>query len=489
MKTLSYLTAFVSGFITMSLEIIGFRALAPHFGYSIYVFGTLIGLILFALAVGYWVGGMLSRRNIKPRSFFLILLSASLYIAAASTFYERIIQALANYNVITGAFIATFVLWAFPMVALAAVSPYLVGIRSEKEHPGHSSGRISAAGTLGGLVGTFLTSFYLLPVFGTHATFVGNAYVATAMTLLWFFVYDKRWLLAAIVAPLLTHALPPIGLPASVVHAEESAYSRLEVVDRGDMLILRTDRRSGTAYSVIMKDGSLPPFLLYNLFAVPVAAKDSKRGLLLGGGAGTLPRIHETLNPDLKLTGVEIDPRVIAIGERFFKLGDLKNIEKITIADARPFLAKDKGLYDMIEMDIFRETEIPFYLVSKEFFELTESRLNEEGIFMMNIYDPTGDRRIEKRVTNTIASVYQNVYVVPAGLGSFFVVASKTPLVIAAPETGMGDERLAQLTKYFRDHVRTMSFSANKEVFTDDLAPIETLYIAPLAKIFYNKDI
>lgn len=487
MKTLSYLTAFVSGFITMSLEILGFRALAPHFGYSIYVFGTLIGLILFALAVGYWVGGTLSRRNIKARTFFLILLSAGLYIAAASAFYEQIIQSLADYSVITGAFFATFILWAFPMAVLAAVSPYLVGKMSEKDHPGQSSGKISAAGTIGGLAGTFLTSFYLLPAFGTHATFVGNAYAATAMALLWLSLYDKKWLLAAIVAPLLAHTMPPINLPPNVVHAEESAYSHLEVVDRGDMLVLRTDRRSGTAYSAIMKDGGLPPFLLYNLFAAPVAAKNSKRGLLLGGGTGTLPRIHEILNPDLSLTVVEIDPRVIAIGEEFFKLNDLKNIGPIIIDDARPFLTKDTTVYDVIEMDIFRETEIPFYLVSKEFFELTKDRLSENGILMMNIYDPNGDRRIEKRITNTIASVYPNTYVVSAGFGSFFVVGSKTPLVIPDTRSGASDERLIKLLNYFRDHSEKIVFSANEEVFTDDLAPIETLYVAPPAKIFYNK--
>lgn len=485
MKLISYLTAFVSGFITLSLEILGFRALAPHFGYSIYIFGTLIGLILFALAVGYWAGGLLSHRNVKVKSFFLILLAASLYLAAASAFYERLIEALAVYNLIIGAFLATFILWAFPMAALAAVSPYLIGMHSEKEHPGHFSGRISAIGTLGGLAGTFLTSFYLLPVFGTHATFVGNAYAAVIITLIWLFAYNRKWLLAVIAVPLLAHSLPPMDLPANVVHAEESMYSRLEVVDYGVTLGLRTDRRSGTAYSGISKNGSLPPYLLYNLFAVPAAARESKHGLLLGVGAGTLSHIHEMLNPELQLTGVEIDPKVISIGESFFGLDKQGNIAKIVIADARPFLAKDTDVYDVIEMDVFREIEIPFYLVSKEFFELTKARLGEEGIFMMNIYDPAGDTRIEKRVTNTMAAVYPYVYVVPAGLGSFFVTATKTPLTVPS-EAGGSNQYLSALIARFQKDVQKVSYSAQEEVFTDDRAPIETLYIAPRAKVSYN---
>jgi hypothetical protein len=106
---------------------------------------------------------------------------------------------------------------------------------------------------------------------------------------------------------------------------------------------------------------------------------------------------------------------------------------------------------------------------------------------MMNIYDPNSDRRIEKRITNTIASVYPDTYVVPAGFGSFFVVGSKTPLVIPGTRNSGSDERLTKLLDYFRDHSEKITFSTNEEIFTDDLAPIETLYVAPPAKIFYNK--
>lgn len=483
MKAVTHLTAFLSGFVIMSLEILGFRVLAPHFGYSIYVFGTLIGLILFALAIGYWVGGYISRVNIRPKGFALVLVAATAYIAAASTLFDQVVLFFSNFGIVAGAFMGTFALWAFPMMVLAAVSPYLIGLRSEKEHAGRSAGGISAAGTLGGLAGTFLTSFFLLPTLGTHMTFVANAYIAAAMTAIWLLAYNRGWLIAVLVAPILAHSIQAPEQMPNIVHAEESAYSHIEVVNRGSMLVLRTDRRSGTAYSAIMRDGSLPPFLLYNLFAVPAAAKNSARGLLLGVGAGTLPLIHEALNPDLKLVGLEIDPRIIAVGERFFGLKDRKNLEKIVIADARPFLAKDTSIYDVIEMDIFRESEIPFYLVSREFFVATKKRLADGGVFMMNIYDPTADRRIQRSVTNTVAAVYPEVYVVPTGLGSYFVAASRLPLIVPQPQNGEGDTRLNDLITKFREGAQRVVFSPGETVFTDDRAPIETLYIAPFKEI------
>lgn len=485
MKYLVALTAFVSGFIILSLEIMGFRVLAPHFGYSIYVFGSLIGLVLFALAVGYWVGGLFSRRGMKPRLFFLIPLSAGLYLAIASAFYEQVLQELAKYGVLQGSLMAAFSLWAFPMAALATVAPYLVGMWAEREHAGHSSGWLSAVGTLGSLAGTFLTSFYFLPMFGTHATFTGNAYAAVVVPAIWLFLSDKRWALAVIVAPLIVWSVPTVATPANVIHAEESAYSHLEVVDYGSIVGLRTERRSGTVYSAISKDGGLPPFLLYDLFAVPVAASGAERGLLLGLGAGTIPRIHEILNPEFRIIGVELDPKIVEIGKEFFGLDDLKNIKEIKVADARPFLAQSTDTYDVIEMDIFRETEIPFYLVSKEFFEITKSRLAPGGIFMMNIYDPSGDRRIERPIANTAASVYPETYVVPAGAGSFLLIASEAPLADVAP-SAQADPRLVGLANYFAESVERVAFSPEIAVFTDDRAPIEML-VATLPGLNYNR--
>src|SRR5512144_1640289 len=53
---------FVSGAVLMSLEIVGSRILAPYFGNSIFVWGSLISVVLAALSLGYWLGGMVADR-------------------------------------------------------------------------------------------------------------------------------------------------------------------------------------------------------------------------------------------------------------------------------------------------------------------------------------------------------------------------------------------------------------------------------------------
>ena len=58
--SLLMVTAFLTGCIILVLEVLGFRMFAPYFGTSVYVTGSLLGIILSALALGYLLGGMLA---------------------------------------------------------------------------------------------------------------------------------------------------------------------------------------------------------------------------------------------------------------------------------------------------------------------------------------------------------------------------------------------------------------------------------------------
>ena len=65
---------FISGAVLMALEIVGSRVLAPYFGNSIFVWGSLISVVLAALSVGYFWGGWLSERSPSFARLLLFLL-------------------------------------------------------------------------------------------------------------------------------------------------------------------------------------------------------------------------------------------------------------------------------------------------------------------------------------------------------------------------------------------------------------------------------
>ncbi len=478
-----YGTSLVSGYIILSLELLGFRLLAPFFGYSIYVFGSLIGVILLSLSVGYLLGGYLGDRNMTERLFFFIFLFAGAYLFVMSLHHQRILDSLFRLHIVAGSLLATLILFAVPMVILASLCPYVIKILSvnQKQRIGISAGSIYAVSTIGSLIGTFFTSFYLVPTFGAEKTLISDVILMFVVALAWLLSNlpkGKKYLTGLVLLALLFQNQSE-SPSRKVIAQTDSPYSHLEVIDYGDFLGLRTDRRSKLVCSFYPKDGRWPyRFLVYDLFAVPPLLNGAKTGLLLGLGAGSIPLLHHEVNPDLTITGVEIDQKIVELGRRYFHLEHRTNTQ-VVIADVRPFLRQEPTQYDLIEVDLFRgDGEIPFYLATKEFFNLTLQRLTYRGLLAMNVYDPSVNKKIVGPLMNTIAAVYPHTYYVSTPRGSYFVLASKQPLDYRQLEEKIlttSDERLRKVIAFFKNQLTPAPFSPSERVFTDDWAPLEKL--------------
>ena len=121
-----YGTCFLTGGAILVLEVLGFRLLAPYFGSSVYVTGTLIGVVLAALSLGYVVGGALADRVPEPRVMYGAVLGAAGYLGLVLASYRTLLASLQTLGLVPGTLAATIVLFAPPMLALSIVSPYLV---------------------------------------------------------------------------------------------------------------------------------------------------------------------------------------------------------------------------------------------------------------------------------------------------------------------------------------------------------------------------
>src|ERR1700694_5455619 len=74
--------AFTGGLASLGIEFAASRLLAPFFGQSLFIWGTLIGLILIYLTIGYYAGGRLADRRPDSRLLFQITAAAALLTAA-----------------------------------------------------------------------------------------------------------------------------------------------------------------------------------------------------------------------------------------------------------------------------------------------------------------------------------------------------------------------------------------------------------------------
>ena len=170
-KYILELTIFVCGAVVMIFELVGSRVLGPYFGTSIFVWTSLIGIILGSLSLGYYLGGKIADKKPNFNSLSIIIFLAAVSIGLTIFIKDFLLIYLQIYFTdvrITSVF-ASLILFSPTSVLLGIVSPYAVKLKIENLNTsGSTVGNLYAISTAGSIIGTFLSGFYLIPQFGTN---------------------------------------------------------------------------------------------------------------------------------------------------------------------------------------------------------------------------------------------------------------------------------------------------------------------------------
>lgn len=106
--------------------------------------------------------------------------------------------------------------------------------------------------------------------------------------------------------------------------------------------------------------------------------------LILGVAGGSIIKtLKKEYSFSNKITGVEIDKNIIEIANKYFDLNQIENVE-IIIADALEFVRASTSQYDLIVIDIFQDTAMPFFLFEKYFIESLKKITASNGIILFN---------------------------------------------------------------------------------------------------------
>ena len=168
---------FICGTVVMSYEILGSRVLAPNFGNSIFVWGSLISVFLAGLSAGYYIGGKLSDMNPSSRRLGLIIAASGLFLLSYPLYGTAVCDWVFDRvpGIRSGPLVASLILFFVPSVCLGAVSPYAARLMICSLHTsGSTIGSLYALSTLGSIAGTLLTSFYLITVAGVQRLIVAQ---------------------------------------------------------------------------------------------------------------------------------------------------------------------------------------------------------------------------------------------------------------------------------------------------------------------------
>ena len=171
------LVVFICGAVVMSFEILGSRVLAPNFGSSVFVWGSLISIFLTGLSAGYYLGGRLADINPSSKKLSLIVVTPGILLLTFPLYGGPISDWIfANdLGVRMSPLVASIALFLLPSVFLGVVSPYTAKLMICSLHTsGKTIGALYALSTFGSIIGTLLTSFYLITIAGVNALIVGQ---------------------------------------------------------------------------------------------------------------------------------------------------------------------------------------------------------------------------------------------------------------------------------------------------------------------------
>ena len=476
------LLVFVVGASSLGVEIAAARLLAPYFGASTIVWANTIGVVLVALSVGYWFGGRFADRHPHLRGLCAVVLAAALLIAcvpfAARPFLRFSVEAFDSVSVsgFAGSLFGVLVLVAVPVMLLGVAAPWAVRLAvADLDRSGEVVGRLYAVSTAGSLLGTMASALVLIPLLGTQRTFIAFAAALALVALI-----GLGWRFAAVPLALLAALTIPVGTIKAdgggrVLWEGETLHQYARVVERDDGS-RALELNEGQAVHSLLRPGSyLTGDYWDGPLVLPAAARSGppRRLAVLGNAAGTVARAYGRYFPRTEVDAVEIDGELTELGRRYF---DLRNPRMRAFAeDARPWLERTERRYDAIVVDAYRQPYIPFYLTTREFFELARERLEPGGIVIVNVGHPETSDELERVLGRTMAAALPTVRRWP-------VEETNTLLVGGVGEVSAARLRAnaAALPADLRPLAREAAAGlaprlAGGEVYTDDRAPVEWL--------------
>lgn len=450
--------------------------IAPYFGNSVYVWGSLIGVFLAALSVGYFLGGRISTRwpEIGPFLALVFLAGAATY--PIPHFSDAVLGQIAarDFGPRGNPLLGSTVLFFIPSALMATISPYAVRLRTKSvEGVGGVAGLLYALSTLGSIVGTLLAAFVLISTFGVRS--IIQILGATEMVLAIVGLMWARRAAAAAGAALgtavvlvLTGSVPAAA--ADVIHAQDTVYHRIAVSDEGQVRYLRLDNYWQSARD--LADPLRTVFTYTDYLHLPIVfIPGFERVLFVGMGGGTTPtRFHHDY-PRAAIEVVEIDPAVVATARRLFALPDDARLQ-VHVMDGRFWLRRTSERYDLIILDAYLIDTIPFHLATREFYQGAFARLTPGGVVASNVIGAIRgpESRFFRAIYKTFQSVFPHVYVFPVGGG---VPESLRNIILV----GAGDPPLTPSEVRSRAAAAERSGAVRIEGFARDAA---TLLDAPI---------
>ncbi len=426
-RTEYQLMVFLTGTAILILEILATRLFAPYFGNTIFSISSILSVVLLALAIGYFIGGILADRFPSAKIFYLIIMSGGVASYGIYIFDLVLLPKLSEQlSIITGPLVASCLMLFIPCLLLGLLCPFAIKLVSER-YPRVGIGRISGEiffwSTAGSIIGSLLTGFILVPNFPIDSIIITVAILLSLIGCLGLLCqkhkFSDMFKISLLIFFILSiSAFPfifedkfktPSGL--KILHSSNGLYERIRVFDgeaygRPARFMEQDRTNSGAIYLDDFKSAYeyADYFEIFRIFK-----PELNQALILGGGAYIIPQaILKYLTPSGVVDVAEIEPELLELGKKYFGVSNDSRLQNHLI-DGRLFFKKNQKHYDLIFCDVYRSLySMPSHFTTNEFFEEAKSKLANNGLLLTNIIGNL--KKTKKSFTYSLIRTIKNVF-------------------------------------------------------------------------------
>lgn len=392
-KRMTYVFAMLEGISVMAIELIFVRMIAPYYGSTLFVWGSVIGITLISMASGYYIGGIVADKFTKSNTLYLILLLASFFILLMPFISKGLIVGLEDLEPVRAIIIISFLSITPPLLLLGMIPSLLIRFLTDKvERSGKSTGNVYAVSSVGGVICLFLMGYLIIPEFGLKIPLIVTGTLLGVIPLLRFVLKKKILALLFIVVVIIVFAKSQSKIrktkDINVCYYSEGLLGQILVADvyknnniNNNPLYDRVlfVNRMGQTFLPVNQETSWWNYINY-ISALSEKLPENSDALVLGLGGGL---IENSLLKDFNFhfDAVELDERIVYVAREYFDLN--KNVNVIT-DDARHYIETTNKKYDLIIFDIFKGENQPSHVFSLECFEKTKTLLKDSGFIIIN---------------------------------------------------------------------------------------------------------
>ena len=285
--------------------------------------------------------------------------------------------------------------------------------------------------------------------------------------------------------------LAPLGRGwAKTLYEKDTGYHRIRVEETRERRYLYFD---GTLQSSMDRRDPTSLELLYSRFTSLglVLRPDAAKALIIGLGGGSMAKKYHQEFPEIEIDSIEIDPDVVEVARKFFHFQE-DSCQRVHGGDGREFLTRADDRFDLILLDAYYADNMPFHLVTREFFGTARRKMTPEGVLVINLIGSLRgpDSTMIRAAIKTLSSVFPQVYIFPT-FGNRGPVLNEIQNVVVLASNALERMSMKEMERraiglgrdLFPDPVSKIRSSYyngpleqdDVELLTDDAAPLDNL--------------